>query len=508
MVARILKTCLLLILPSIFYSIDYVLASSLVEKGTNGNYGDLCSSDPFEPDKGSCWCFYSNPVNISCSHVGYLEIITNAINQTSKTQDNSKLALQVNESSETIDQIVAWLTNGSYEEVFASLELLHLSWNGLTLVDLRFFTKLSNLKELDLSSNLIVSVIWVSLPSLTFLNLSHNRLTYISLNDALRNFPLLEKFDVSSNFLKSMDGLDQLKPNKLFSLYIHDNPLDCNNPSIVKLGGLIYSNRDPTKQGTNMIRQPWDILCSEPVKWKEMTVEQAYSVKQTSICHQCDCFMIKKDLLMVNCSYRDLTSLPKNLPLGARIVQLNGNRLRSFYLSAADSSSWSTVRAVYLDNNEISGLQDLEISKILRNLLSINLQRNQMKEVPIHILEQFSHLLKINLSENPWTCDCNTLTFQKWLQKHHEKVSDINKVYCTNSNNRMDFFITRNKERLPIHQLPISEICPQSNVPLHFLDILSGICAVLTILIALKAVYDYFWQKKTGKLPYFFKLNC
>lgn len=471
----------------------------------------MCSND--EIDKGSCWCYNTNPINISCNHLTNLEIFTSAINYTTKRQDELvKIAIQVNESSATINQIVIWLANGSYQEICSSLEILHLSWNSLEIIDLNWFTKLPNLKELDLSNNLIKTIVWNKLPSLITLNLSHNRVSTINLQDIFHNYPSLEKLDVSSNWLKSFNGLDSLIPNRAFSLYAHDNPWDCSLSTTIKLGELIYSTRNEInifrRPSNNMIKQSWEILCSEPVQWKEMTVEQAFSVKNTEICNQCDCFMIKKDLLMVNCSYRDLTHLPKTLPLGSRIVKLNGNRLRSFGLSSSDSSSWSTVKAVHLNNNEISGLQDLEMSKILRNLLSINLQGNQMKEVPIHILEQFSHLLKVNLSDNPWTCDCNTLIFQKWLQKHHEKVPDINKIYCTNSADRMDFFIPSNKERLPIQQMPISDICPRANVPLHFLDILSGTCAVLTILIALKVLYDYFWQKKTGKLPYFFKLNC
>lgn len=60
---------------------------------------------------------------------------------------------------------------------------------------------------------------------------------------------------------------------------------------------------------------------------------------------------------------------------------------------------------------------------------------------------------------------------------------------------------------LPIYKLKKSQLCPQSVVLVNYLDVLNGIMAVAIVAIIVKLSYDYWLQKRTGKLPRFFSLN-
>lgn len=60
-----------------------------------------------------------------------------------------------------------------------------------------------------------------------------------------------------------------------------------------------------------------------------------------------------------------------------------------------------------------------------------------------------------------------------------------------------------------IYKILRSDLCPQPMVgaAYHILDLLSMAMAFLTVFVLCKLLYDWWWQRRTGKLPRFFKLN-
>jgi len=174
------------------------------------------------------------------------------------------------------------------------------------------------------------------------------------------------------------------------------------------------------------------------------------------------------------------------------------------------------VTYLHLNNNTIDSLSGLAGTKILKNLVALNIAYNRLREIPHYILDQLSHLDELYLSENPWNCECKTVVFQKWLQQHFKTVKDVYNIRCAASghNNHMkpknglysglESHKFSNKILL---RIPKSELCSQPSEPIEVFDIINWLLASLILIIVVKLIYDYFWQKRTGKLPRFFKLN-
>ena len=152
----------------------------------------------------------------------------------------------------------------------------------------------------------------------------------------------------------------------------------------------------------------------------------------------------------------------------------------------------------------------------IHSIVYLDISGNLLTEIPYHILDQVlsSKIDKILIGNNPFTCDCNTVKMQKWLQTNYRIILDIANVRCgymrteltkNESNIAAQLYNDRfhNREILKINNL---ELCP-SIASVEFFDIINCILAFGIIFLLAKVTWDYFWQKRTGKLPRFFKLN-
>jgi len=195
---------------------------------------------------------------------------------------------------------------------------------------------------------------------------------------------------------------------------------------------------------------------------------------------------------------------------------MDSNDIKNISLSSAVAlSEWRNVTYLYLNNNTIESFVGLEKTNLLKSLVALNVSHNRIREIPVYILDQLSHLDELYLSENPWRCDCHTVNFQTWLQNHFKSVKDVGNIKCaaappsdTKPRNGLysEYFDKRFANRVLL-RIPKSELCPQSRDPIEIFEIINWLLASVILLVIVKLIYDYFWQKRTGKLPEFFKLN-
>lgn len=202
--------------------------------------------------------------------------------------------------------------------------------------------------------------------------------------------------------------------------------------------------------------------------------------------------------------------------MNAKIIDLSNNRIRK--LSTAISrdpklSLWRHVNKIILQNNSLDSIDGLDQ---IQSIVFLDISGNLLTEIPYHILDPVLNVKfdKIRIGNNPFTCDCNTVKMQKWLQNNYRLILDIANVRCgymrtdltkNESNIAAQNYNDRfhNREILKINNL---ELCPSIG-SVELFDILNCLLAIGIIFLLGKVTYDYFWQKRTGKLPRFFKLN-
>lgn len=297
--------------------------------------------------------------------------------------------------------------------------------------------------------------------------------------------------------------------NQLETIALSNNSINCDNKTHF---WLMEQIQNPTR-GAKFPEHEL-IRCGAPERLIEMTWNQRLSILQTPICDDCECKSIKRTAISVDCHSRNLKTLPDVLPSNTKILNLTSNRISSLEVPQ-QSKNWENVTYIFLANNLITSFQPLEMkSKFLRNLAALDVRGNKFQEFPSHIFEQFINLDQVHLSNNPWLCECDaTFTFQEWLQRQFQKVGDKEDILCGISGNEENGVRSYNlQQRLSgrvIYRLSKSELCPQDNLeePYDWLDVVNLLLSLSILLIVTKVSLDYIYQRRTKRLPNFFKLN-
>lgn len=403
------------------------------------------------------------------------------------------------------------------------LQTLNLTRNNLKIFDSKNLFSIESSKALttiDLRHCGITRVDLSLFSSLRSIKLSHNSLSTL----AARDFP--------SELIQSLNNLLTLKKSARIDLNLANNPWTCDDElswlinyitAIVNKHGRMTDNTNGQQSNSQLqLFQSDEPECDTPTSAKMFPFSVWKSVKEVSICKLCDCNLKDKyakvgyRYVIVNCTDRNLNYLPIDLPKNAKIFDLTNNQIRNLNtlsLSRAKLSLWRNVNKIILRNNSLETLDGLDQ---IRWIVYLDISGNLLTEIPYHILNQVleNKVDNILLGDNPFTCDCNTLKMQKWLQTNYPIISDIDRVRCgymrteltkNESNIAAQVYNDRfyNREILKINSV---HLCP-SIASLEFFDVLNFMLAFLIIFLIFKVLYDYFWQRRTGKLPQFFKLN-
>lgn len=428
-------------------------------------------------------------------------------------------SLSINDSNLT--EIPNWLFRK-----FHNLHSLNLTSNKIIqfLPQTDFIEKISRLTKIDLSKNHLKQVDLSRFISLRSINLSNNNLT------------TLLKNNLFEDFLNSLE-MDNL--GETFQLNVKNNPWNCNEDIdwlidlILKLleknnrtndfaNDNIHNNKG--KLNVNEFFSQNEPECSEPLEAKMFPFSFWKSIKESPICKNCNCFLRDKHIdagyryTIVNCTNRNLDLLPIKLPKNTKILDLSNNYIRNLHpLSKYHGylNGWRDVYQIILSNNSLETLDGLEL---ISSHIFLDVSGNLLTEIPYHVFNKIlsNKIDKFRIGNNPFVCDCNTVKMQKWLQNHYHKILDVHNIHCgylrleleqTESENPLleqakngQFF---NKEIIHIDPL---QLCPSSN-SYNLIDILNIILIVSVLFLIIKVIYDFYWQKRTGKLPRFFKLN-
>ena len=455
------------------------------------------------------------------------------------------------------------------------LESLTIRNSSLEELAPRALVNLVHLKSLNLTSNRLVSFhaaevlpLESSTQQLVSLDLSHNRLVTVNLS----SLQSLARLDLSSNSLSTLhqsdlstgviDLLTSLqRPQQpaqqqqqqrggapSLPLKFSNNPWRCDHhlewlvsaiAAIVEANGHLFSNVHGLE-----LAQTDEPECNHPPEATLFPFSVWQSIRVTEICKKCDCFLEPKyakngyRYVIVNCTDKSLRAMPERLPKNAKVIDLSNNQIRRLNSGRVKLSHWEHVNKIILQNNSLETLDGLDQIHSNWTIVYLDISGNLLTEIPYHILDRekvlSSRIDKILIGNNPYSCDCNTVKMQKWLQSNYRIIHDLANVRCgfvreelmrVNESSGQQLqqqqqqqqpqpqqlqqaIASRqgqlyNREILKINNL---ELCP-SIASVEIFDIVNGILAFGIVFLLAKVTYDYFWQKRTGNLPQFWKVN-
>ncbi|GIX95515.1 protein toll [Caerostris darwini] len=281
---------------------------------------------------------------------------------------------------------------------------------------------LSVLNYLNLTDNWIESFEegeFEGLNELTDLYLQGNRIT--TLGNKVQRLLQLQYLDISSNRIRTLRK-EQI-PEKLKYLYLAGNPFSCD---CKLLPFLSYLN------STNNLNSEVP-LCTPP--------NDTSPIPPPSNCPPgCRCFCThdaQRHFMSVDCSSLGLTRLPalfsaatgKNsntaiisYPVEYRIRYDGSSKTRWINFAIQDE-----IAGLDITNNS---LQSMEEARFPEGMVHLLLANNQLRVPPTALLYSLEKLSSVTLSGNPWTCDCNVISFKKWILSKSDIVPDANITRC------------------------------------------------------------------------------
>ncbi|KAE8742601.1 hypothetical protein FOCC_FOCC011896 [Frankliniella occidentalis] len=203
-------------------------------------------------------------------------------------------------------------------------------------------------------------------------------------------------------------------------------------------------------------------------------------------------------IITVNCSHRSLGAIPGRLPANTTTLLLRGNKITSVRPLVDLHAS---VLDVYLDDNQVESIADLEGSPWLANFRVLSLRANKLEQLPTYALdnalERNDHVVRVYLGLNPWRCDCQfTPTFQELLAKYKPLIQDWDDIRCAaveGDDNSMK----------KIHALSRRAVCREEGEPrVSALDLLNAALGVSLAAVLAKLAFDFWRYRRYGRLPW------
>ncbi|XP_011304931.1 protein singed wings 2 [Fopius arisanus] len=328
--------------------------------------------------------------------------------------------------------------------------------------------------------------------------------------EAFKYLSDLKILDVRNNALTKIDPAALVAP-KLQHIHLAGNPWKCEDNTMTWILNMTHGSV------ARKILDRDKLHCAHPYEGRPLlpVVEIIATLREEcnrTVCH-CELVYVvgrvgkqtQRNLIAfvsTNCSHQGLRQMPEFIPANTTTLWLDGNQITDLS-PLITNPVYRQVLDLYLDNNGITSIDQLEGSVWLDNFRVLSLRGNKLTDLPTYafenvLLKSGNAVVSLYLGDNPWTCDCLfTPGFQDLLIRYTNLVKDVNKVRCNASKN----LETLNK---PIRDLTRTEICISESETtwLHPLDVLNIFLASMIITILGKLLYDYWSFKRTGKLPW------
>ncbi|KAK3593118.1 hypothetical protein CHS0354_018246 [Potamilus streckersoni] len=265
---------------------------------------------------------------------------------------------------------------------------------------------------------------------------------------------------------------------------------------------------------------------------------------------KCMCFYSSdRSVNSVQCEGKGFHQVPEVIPPAASHVYLDRNNIsvvtiHSFtnmtdleYLSMNDSNvhtiddyafaTLSSLKTLHLNGNFISiitpktffGLKNLQQLSLSNNILTLmeagsfshfpakyklDLSRNVLSKVEAYVLYEMSFASSLNLSGNPWTCDCEFLVkFYNFTSSNVEKIKDFSVLTCTKNTT------SPSNTTILLANILLSDLCLSNTVKLiDNITLVSTLTTLLgTLVIVVIIVFVIFWNRAFLKVWIYVKFG-
>ncbi|XP_034251700.1 protein singed wings 2 [Thrips palmi] len=392
----------------------------------------------------------------------------------------------------------------SHKVKTANVTLVLCFWPEDTL-DPALLTSFPRLHRLEVTESNVTEVLdFPYHDHLEELVLSGLRLTWLS-DDVFSGLRRLRVLDISRNQLSVLGSATLLRPPSLRRVMLGGNPWRCTLALawLTELRSVTLVDEDAMQCGAALHpRRPvMTVMALLKRVAAECPADDACSCELTRLVRDARNDAPAKaselvPIITVNCSYRGLGAMPGSLPANTTTLLLRGNKISSVRPLVDRHAS---VLDVYLDNNAVESIADLEGSPWLTNFRVLSLRANKLQQLPTYALdnalERNEHAVRVYLGLNPWLCDCQFMpTFQELLAKYKSLIADWDDIRCAEvegDDNSMK----------KIHGLSRSAVC-REEPQVTALDLLNGALGASLFAVLAKLSYDYWQYRQYGRLPW------
>ncbi|KAJ2949081.1 hypothetical protein O0L34_g6021 [Tuta absoluta] len=209
-------------------------------------------------------------------------------------------------------------------------------------------------------------------------------------------------------------------------------------------------------------------------------------------------------LITVNCSALGLSEPPETLPPSTTTLRLEGNKILSIR-SIIQNSHYRKLKDLYLDNNSLASVKELDGSDWFTTFRVLSLRGNMLRQIPVYVFDKAmqgnNDIMHVYLGDNPWRCDCHFVPrFQNLLLKYKRVIADLPDIRCSKSDDK-----TISLAR--ISTLPLGDVCKKEGEPaISRTNIANIVLSIMIILVLGRFLYDWHNFKTTGKLPLFSRI--
>ncbi|XP_004911101.1 leucine-rich alpha-2-glycoprotein [Xenopus tropicalis] len=245
-------------------------------------------------------------------------------------------------------------------------------------------------------------------------------------NGSFSELPNLQELHLSNNALQSLPIQFFVPLSSLHTLDLTNNLIQSVTPTLFLD---VPALRFLVLRG-NLLTKLWisKISILKNLNWLDLSHNHLKEVNSMS-------FSSLNNLENLDLSYNQLHQLPSSLLKGLPLLQrlnLEGNNLSS--LPSDFFAATPFLKHVFLARNSLHFLPKGLLLPVM-SLKTLDLSENMLKSLPSGFLLESKGLndsmeQTLDLSNNPWHCDCHLLSLHQWVTKHKHTLYFIDNTQC------------------------------------------------------------------------------